>query len=160
MNKYIKSKLNEIFLEKSSEFNLNTAIDNFLKEYNQERMHSATQEIPAVLFNCTSQAKIQQVRERLVLKNRYRKSCINVIAGTKIALSTHFTIDGRKLNFVKKLIPQHIIAIGELIEDFENGYAKINIIKWFEGTNSQNFLECDPKNCKIITQIDYERLIK
>ena len=75
-NRYLKSKILEMFLEKKEDFNLQNAIKLLLEEYNCRKTHSSTQKIPTVHFHCKSEIVHKTVQESLKKFEKYQKSKI------------------------------------------------------------------------------------
>ena len=161
-NKFIKEKLREL-LSKSQEKkpSLQEAVDSFLKEYNNERMHSATGEIPSNLFNCKNNTVLERVQKRLESLRKYQKSKIQAIKGAVIGITNHCKIYQTTINYFPEKGPRNFIAIGELQTDFVNEYAEIKILKSSINLNlcSGEYL-VDPKACIVISQNDLELFLE
>ena len=126
----------------------------FLEEYNLRRTHSSTQVIPKELFTSNSEQLKAQVQERLLKLNKYQKPRLDAVAPTKLAIKSHSRLNKGKLMFVPKKESKEIIAFGILRENFNEGYAKVTIIKSFGPVKLQKSLKLI-LSCVILSMMNY-----
>ena len=116
--------------------------------------------IPSVLFHSKNHQLFQNIQERISKLMKYQKNRFNAIKDTKLAIKTHYRIqDSNILNYIAKKVPSELVALAILLEDFNQGYAKVKVVKCFQGYSIENITKCDPKLCVALSEEAWARLI-
>ena len=117
--------------------------------------------IPSQLFREQNQGIFNEVQKHISKKYKYLKQYYQARIGTKVILSSWSIMRKNKLCYKKSNYPKLIMALGVVINDFEQGFVNVNIMK----INTNNILNtygeilCDPKICYPISEKNWQKYL-